>query len=70
MKDAVLFKVPGAVNLLELVLSLRVNRRSRRSVQAVTDAFNANVKPRWYGVLSKQCWSTYRLFIIHGKSVF
>ena len=60
MQDAVLFKQPGAVALLQLVLDLRVNRRSRRSIRAVEAAFNAADKPRWYGVLVKHCWNMYR----------
>ena len=70
MQDAVLFKQPGAVALLQLVLDLRVNRRSRRSIRAVEAAFNAADKPRWYGVLVKHCWNMYMLCINHQKSLF
>ena len=67
MRDAILLLVPGAIILLELVLGLRVNRRTRRSVGQVSVAYSAVPQPRWYGVLLGHVWSMYRLCLTHCK---
>jgi hypothetical protein len=53
-----------AVAMLTIVLQIRVNRRSRRTLAAVAAAHTLVVKPRWLSVLSKQLWNFYRLCLI------
>ena len=59
--DATLYREPGAVMLLSFLLQLRVNRRSRRSMDSVYAASALQVKPRWFTVLAQQLWNLYRL---------
>ena len=65
MRDAVLLQEPGAKALLEMVLALRVNRRTRRRFNDVVKVFPKADPPRWYGVLLQHLWSMYRLCICH-----
>ena len=67
VRDAVLLQVPGAVELLNLVLQVRVNRRTRRTLAHVVAVYNAAVQPRWYGQLCQHLWNLYRLFICQGS---
>ena len=67
VRDAVLLQVPGAVELLNLVLQVRVNRRTRRTLAHVVAIYNAAVQPRWYGQLCQHLWNLYRLFICQGS---
>ena len=59
--DATVYREPGAVMLLSFLLQLRVNRRSRRSMDSVYAASALQVKPRWFTVLAQQLWNLYRL---------
>ena len=61
MMDALVYLSPGAVFLIKLLLSFRLNRRTRRSFDDVVNAFAEATPPRWIGVLSKQLWNLYRL---------
>ena len=61
MRDAAVLQVPGAVALLQLVLELRVNRRTRRQMGHVVAALALATQPRWLGVLRKHLWNMYRL---------
>ena len=69
MRDAVETHVLGAVWLLELVLSVRVNRKTRRQLRDVADAFASPRPPRWFGVLQTQLWNQYRLLLIQGHFI-
>ena len=69
MRDAVETQVLGAVWLLELVLSVRVNRKTRRQLRDVADAFASPRPPRWFGVLQTQLWNQYRLLLIQGTFI-
>ena len=68
MRDALVLQIPGALEMVTMVLSLRVNRRSRRTVLHATEAFTKTSPPRWFGILLQQVWNTYRLFIGHASS--
>ena len=69
MRDAVETQVLGAVWLLELVLSVRVNRKTRRQLRDVADAFASPRPPRWFGVLQTQLWNQYRPLLIQGHFI-
>ena len=61
LQDAAIFKDPGAVALLDFLLRLRVNRRSRRTLEEVEHACTVAQRPRWLTVLQKNLWNLYRL---------
>jgi hypothetical protein len=61
LRDAVVLADPGAVELLKFVLSLRVNRRSRRTLRAVTAAYRKPKQERWLKTLREQLFNMYRL---------
>jgi hypothetical protein len=63
MKDAVVHGHPGALHLLVLLLEARVNRRTRKTVAAVTAAFLAGTKSRWHTDLVQKLWNLYRLML-------
>ena len=65
MRDAVLLQVPGATMMLNILLQLRVNSRTRRTLAQVTAAFSAATHPRWFDRLVKLLWNQYRLWLIH-----
>ena len=44
---------PGAAVLVELCTQMRVNRRTRRSMAALTKAHGQSPWPRWYGVFAR-----------------
>jgi hypothetical protein len=67
MRDAVVHQVPGAVILLDFLLNVRVNRRTRRSVDEVASAFLSGVPPRWLNRYVDLLWNFYRLLIKHRK---
>ena len=50
--DAVVLQVPGAVAMLDLLLNSRVNRRTRRNMARVTQAYGVSPKPRWLAVMA------------------
>ena len=60
LRDAVVLADPGAVELLKFVLSLRVNRRSRRTLRAVTAAYRKAKQDRWLKTLQEQLFNMYR----------
>ena len=62
--DALVFLIPGAVYLIEFLLRMRVNRRTRRTFADAVAAFAMATPPKWLGVLSKQLWNLYRLGLI------
>ena len=64
MRDAIEFDDGGAAALVEFLLNVRVNRKTRRSLADVKLAYNANPQPGWFRVLEKRCWSLYRLSLI------
>ena len=64
MRDAVEFDDGGAAALVEFLLNVRVNRKTRRSLADVKHAYNANPQPGCFRVLEKRCWSLYRLSLI------
>ena len=68
VRDAVLLQVPGAVSLLNIILEVRVNRRTRRQATHVAAAFALVNKPRWYDRLCLHVWNLYRLFICQCTS--
>jgi cytochrome c-type biogenesis protein CcmH/NrfF len=61
MLDALVYLIPGAVLLLEFLLQMRMNRRTRRSFADAAAAFAMATPPRWIAVLTKQMWNMYRL---------
>lgn len=65
MRDAVVHQVPGAVFLLDFLLNVRVNRRTRRSVDEVASAFLSAAPPRWLTRYVDLLWNFYRLLIKH-----
>jgi hypothetical protein len=65
MRDAVVHQVPGAVFLLDFLLNVRVNRRTRRSVDEVASAFLSAAPPRWLTRYVDLLWNLYRLLIKH-----
>ncbi len=67
MRDAVVHQVPGAVILLDFLLNVRLNRRTRRSVDEVTSAFLSGAPPRWLNRYVDLLWNYYRLLIKHRK---
>lgn len=67
MRDAVLVSDPGALFILTLVLDIRVNQRTRRSVAEVRAEINKPQRARWFGVLQNHVWSQYRLFLTKSR---
>jgi hypothetical protein len=68
LRDVISERDPGAVAMIEFGLSLRCNRRSRRSLSDFTAAAGASRRPRWFSVFLAQAFNLYRLFLVHGPS--
>ena len=64
MLDALVFLIPGAVYLIDFLLRMRVNRRTRRTFEDAVAALAMANPPKWLGVLSKQLWNLYLLGLI------
>ena len=73
LSDALVRGEPGARQLLELMLAIRANRRSRRTVTSVWHAFQQAQQPRWLSTTAQRLYSlfaTLRLQCIpHGLQV-
>jgi hypothetical protein len=65
MRDALVHHVPGARALLALILSVRINRRTRRSLENINAAFALTARPRWVAQYSMLLWNLYRLMLKH-----
>ena len=66
MRDAVQNMDAGAMAILNAGLELRLNRRSRRSFDAVLVEYAKSAPARWFNVLRDHLFSLYRLYL--GKS--
>ena len=53
----------GAQALLQMVLQVRLNKRSRRSMASVISVASHRRKPRWFTVLSQHLFGLYRVFL-------
>jgi hypothetical protein len=63
MRDAVLFVDPGAVQIVDFGLRVRVNRRTRRTLTQLTEEFLLRPGGRWVTLFVKQMFSLYRLLL-------
>ena len=61
LRDAIVVQEPGALHLLNFVLQLRVNRRTRRTRARVNAAYNQMPHPRWLSVVRDKLFNMYRL---------
>ena len=59
--DAFRDGVPGAVQIVTMVMALRVNRRSRRTFDEAQSAFLLQRRPRWFELLMGVVWNFYRV---------
>jgi hypothetical protein len=67
-RDLVVYADPGALALAAFYLALRVNRRSRRSIDDLTKALSLQRRPRWATLFVKHLFSMYRLCLVHAPS--
>ena len=54
---------PWGGGFADVLLNSRVNRRTRRNMARVTQAYGVSPKPRWLGILEGQLWNLYRLLL-------
>ena len=64
--DALLHQSPGALQLFSMVMHLRVNRRSRRSIDECIAAHALQDRPRWLRLATDVVWNVYRVFLTHS----
>ena len=68
MRDALCNDDPGALAIVNIVLQLRLNPRTRRSLGEAKEVMNTGRVPRWYRIAQEHVWSTYRMFL--AKALF
>ena len=71
--DALQRGEPGAKQLLQLMLAVRANKRTRKTLASVWTAYHRVERPRWLSTVTKRLYSLYATMrlqcVPHGRNV-
>ena len=67
MRDALQLDDPGAAAIVKLIMQVRVNRRSRRTMARAREEFLKSARGKWFNVLEEQVWNSYRLLLGNAR---